>query len=375
MGRLISILNTVAASAADISTSGGYLTINESGSPITPALRYSYITKGMNKAILPSKQNVRTAKKVSFTAANDTDYKFVVTQTVGGVVTTKTARYTSDASGTNAEIGQGLADSFNNAVESTFGQAVQATAYYTASNAFLHVLSDATYGPIGVTAVENVTVATDQAATFAASTSMASSIGSNLYLPNVITSIAGTTTVTVTSTAHGLPSGAWVAITGITADAGTYTITSDLSNTDLPTATFRITSTGANTFTLDNATGAFGGGGATVTAATVTYVDQLSRGMLADVQTDVASVNSATVTGTASAASYAAINFNYAAEVPATNNLLDTSVSGNLLTLYVSEADSDVEAFLIGLSNVLNGAIVNSGTASTTANAELIAVA
>lgn len=367
MARLISILNTVAASAADISTSGGYLTVNESGSPITPSLRYNYISKGMSKSIRPSKANVRTAKKVSFTAANDTDYKFVVTQTVGGVLTTKQARYTSDASGTNGEIGQGLADSFNNAVESTFGQKVHATAYYTASNAYLHVISDASYGPINVTAIENVTVSTDQAATQAAGTTMAASIGSNLYFPNAISSVTGTTTVTVASTAHGLSSGAWVAVSNLTAG----TLTSNLLNTDLPANTFRITRVDADSFTLDDCTGA----SLNATTVTVTYIDQLSRGMLSDVQSDVAGLPSGSVTGTASAASYASIDINYSIDIPATQNGLVSSLSGNTLTLYVSEADSDYKAFLIGLGNVFNGAIVNSGTASTTANAELIATA
>ena len=102
------ILNTIASDGGDITLDKQLLTI-----ATLPGIEFDNINRAT--VLLNSLAEIRQVKRVTFTAANNTTYKFTIEQIVDGVLVSKPVQYTSDASGDNAEIREALRDSFNNA--------------------------------------------------------------------------------------------------------------------------------------------------------------------------------------------------------------------------------------------------------------------
>jgi hypothetical protein len=279
----LSVLNTIKASGADSSTIARKYNIT--GLP--QAIDFIGI-KNIYGGVQGSQFETATVKTVTFTAANSTNYMFTVNQLIPSLdplrPQTFTFNYTSPASGTtNATITTAITTAF--AKLSRFQLTASASSNVVT---FTSVLGVNSYN-FTITAGINVTVASGMAAATNAA-------GSGVtFLPNLITSIAGTTTVTVTSTAHALSSGMTVNITGYTGTINGGT-----------TWQGRISYASANSFTLD---GALGAGGLAVNTATVTLVAQASKGQFADVN-----ANPALNTGTAVAVAtnqYAMLQIDY----------------------------------------------------------------
>lgn len=222
------VLNSIAATAADFSLSAQNFSIT--GAPV---IRYGDITSAGN-GFLYSLAATRARKSMAFTAANNTTYSFRVKQTVSGVDKNSLITYTSDSSGTAAEI------------IAAFSAQLTALGFditVTGSSSPIILTGSSTNPLFTITDVANTATTAVMDKCFG--TGGAASVTSD-YLINTF-AIAGTTTVTITSTNHGLSTGMTVVWTQ---GNGTGTINSATSGT------FRVTVTGANTFTLDLATGA-----------------------------------------------------------------------------------------------------------------------
>jgi len=108
-----SVLNTIAALAADITLVGRKLNVaitSVTGTPTFPTLDYINIVDEKTQAAVTE---VLQTETITYVAANATKYRFSITQMVDGVLQSAIITYDSDASGTDAEIGQAIVDQVN----------------------------------------------------------------------------------------------------------------------------------------------------------------------------------------------------------------------------------------------------------------------
>lgn len=205
--------------------------------------------------ILKSLTEIVSIQTITYTPGNNTTYSFTISQDIynSGSPITKTISYTSDASGTDAEIATGLVTAVNNA-------GFQVVASGSASP--VTITGNAGYPAPKITAISNVTIASAQ-------TTYTPSGTANVAITSVIapggsaaTDIAGTSTVTVTTAAaHLLRPGDIVAIASVATMTLTYTDNVPFSATYGKTfsgaagGTFRVaTVPTSTTFTLDGVT-------------------------------------------------------------------------------------------------------------------------
>lgn len=218
--------------------------------PLIPRLKTSKIV--INKGKLET-ANVQT---LTFTAANSTVYSFKVSQMVDRALKVVSFYYTSDATATAAEIAAAIVNTFN-------AQNAQNGIYVTASGSGSPVTLTGQSGYPLFTVYDvssNITVA--------------SGMG-NINTALQAGSISNAAPRVVTAVAHGLLTGQTIVFTDV-AGAGAATVNN---------INWRITRTGADTFTLDGSTA---GGAVTVASATGTKVAQEAYGTPTLVDADFA---------------------------------------------------------------------------------------
>lgn len=326
------VLNTVAATAGDITLAARKLNVaitTSTGSGAFPTMDYRFIE---SIRIQPSLVETLKVSTITFTAASNTDYSFSVTQaqTATGSPVTVMARYTSDSSGTAAEIAAGLNANIN-ANSGALGVTI------SGASTTLTLTAVAGTPLYTVTAIENTTYALSMAGVSIASCT------------------AATPTVCTTGSAHGLVTG------------NTITITS-ADETKLVSGTYRVVYASATTFKLYNS---FGDGitATATTTATVVKVAQVAQGQGADLST-------AGVSGAASGTIYTAYTYSYA--VPGSAQMGNaTQTVQTPFTLYVAEGTTTT-APVTNFGNFdqrMREVAQNYNAAATTANPESLAVA
>ena len=345
-----SVLNTVGATAGDLSFLAGSLNVaitSSTGSGTFPTMKYAKINSfSIKPALLEKALTVR----VSYTAADNTEYSVVVRQTNSlGVMTQYLGKVNDSGVGaTNTTIGDALAASLT-------GQG-NFTATHSGANAYIDIVGATGYPLFTASAGENTTVANQMPA--GASVTIASN--------NTVTAANGGTVI-VTSAAHGLLVGN---IVTATATGGTAWVTGTYRVKTIPSAT---------SFTMADLVTGNGIAGTATDTGTVVMVASDSYGLgatlaaLATNGTGLYSALSAAVSGTL----YRAYTFTYDFDVPGAGG--DKSVrSGNTHILYVKESlasallpDTNFTNFDIALREHMNAFVL----AATTADPQAIAVA
>ncbi len=265
------ILNTIVADGGDMTLSKKELVI-----ATVPAMKFDLIRSSTE--LLPSLLETRQVYNVSYTAAANTNYKFVVSQIIDENQVSKTVEYESDATGADADIAAALVASFNGAKNGVKAVASGAATPITfTADAKYNTDNEIVGEPmISITNVSNMTIA-------AAQTNHTAALQGG--------SISNTTPRVVTAAAHGVVTGNRVTLAAIT------------GATDL-NATWRVTYLGATTYSLD---GSVAGSAATVTSATAIEVAQASRGYIGDLIAD--GMDSGDITANTA---YSMISFEYA---------------------------------------------------------------
>ncbi len=314
-----SVLNSIAATAADFSLSAQNFSIT--GAPV---IRYGDIASAGN-GFLFSLTATRARKSMTFTAANNTTYSFRIKQTVAGVDKSSLITYTSDSSGSAAEIIAAITAQL---------AALQFDITVTGSSSPIYLAASSTNPLFTITDVTNVVTA---AAMDTSTASVAS--GTGLYLTAVI-SIAGTTTVTITSTAHGLSVGQYVTVTILTGGGtldGAASVTARVGT--VPTA---------DTFTLINATtGANVVGSGTFTTYSAVVVAQAPRGTYAQLVADG-------ITGATAGNTYTSLGILWNNKVADALGV-DSQATSRLHTVYFNDTDADFQALVADITLKLKG--------------------
>lgn len=286
------ILNTVAATHGDLTLSAGTISLTGMAVPIN----FSGI-KNPTLGVLASLHETVQSYTLSWTLSNSTNYSFIVTQIVDGLLQTYTFNYTSQQTATNAQIAA--------AVTTTIGKLVNfhLTASYSSGTSLTitAVASSTTVTPaplFNLTAIEGFTVAGNMAGVAIASNTTAS--------PTVIT-----------STAHGLVTGDVI-------------IVASADETKIVSGTYRVKYASANTYTLSSLDGNTGLAGTSTTTATVTKVAQYARGSGQDL------VN-AGISGASASYNYGTLTLDY--KIAVTDNTGDISRStSNTLNYYIQQS-------------------------------------
>lgn len=346
-----SVLNTVAATAGDISFLARKLNVaitSSTGSGQFPTMNYLNITSFKVQAALLEKALTR---RFSYTAADNTAYSFVIVQDdVNGVQRQYTAKVADSGVGaTNATIGDALVLSLN-------GQGVNVTASHSGANAYVDVVGDAGYPLFTGLAGTNTTVA-DQMPVGASVT-----IASN----TTVTAANGGTVIT-TSAAHGLLVGD---IVTATATGGTAWVTGTYRIKTIPSTT---------SFTMADLVTGNGIAGTATDTGTVVAVASQAYGLGADLAALALADNpvydtlSAAVSGTL----YRAYIFTYDYSVPGAGGVASIQ-SGNTHILYVKESlasallpDTNFTNFDIAMREHMNAFVL----AATTADPQALGVA
>lgn len=213
-----SFLNTIAATAGDISIVARNFNVaitSSTGTGQFPTLNYPNI---ISASVSPSITETLLVTRVGWTAASSTVFGFTINQMVDGQPLSKPAFYTSDASGTDTEIGTALAAYFTNT-------ALKVAVTYTPGDAYVTVTALTGYPTFQVALGATGTM------TQSTSTTMAGvAIASCTSMATIASCTAANPTVITTSAAHGLSVGQQVVISA-TADGtklsnGTYKVAS-----------------------------------------------------------------------------------------------------------------------------------------------------
>lgn len=220
-----------------------------------PTVYYKTITG--KPRILKSLIETLSIQTITYTAASNTTYEFIINQDIlqNGSTSNYTISYTSDSTGSDAEIASALVTQIN----ALGGIKVAATG----SASPITLTAEAGYPLFTVSVISNVTVGSGMT-TYAPSGTAANAI-TTVIAPDgtAATAIAGTSTVTVTTlAAHGLIPGNVVTIASVATMTLTYTDNVPFSATYGKTftgaagGTFRVaTVPTSTTFTLDGVTG------------------------------------------------------------------------------------------------------------------------
>ncbi len=311
-----SVLNSIAATAADFSLSAQNFSIT--GAPV---IRYGDIASAGN-GFTYSLAATRARKSMAFTAANNTTYSFRIKQVVSGVEKNSLITYTSDSSGTAAEIIAAITAQLT---------ALQFDIVVTGSSSPIVLSATSTNPLFTITDISNV--ATTAAMDTAYGTGGAASTTA-VYLVNTF-AIAGTTTVTITSTAHGLSTG--MTINWVQGN-GTGTLNG------AATGTFRVTVTSSSAFTLDGVTGSSIVIG---TTDSITLVAQAPRGTYALLYAEG-------ITGVTSGNTYTSLSIQWDNKV-ADSIGVDSQRTSRLHTIYFNDTDADFVALAADIVLKLKG--------------------
>ncbi len=286
MQNSFSVLNTVAATAGDITDAGRKLNVaitTSTGTPAFPTMDYRYIE---SMTLIPAFLEQLQISWITFTAAANTDYSFTVTQatpialTATTVPTTLptfnasspvsvTSRYTSNAAGTDASIQAGLAAEIN------------------ANSAALGIVATTSTGKIILTAV---TGSPTFGVAAGLNTTLSAAALSNVLSTTVASNTTATPSVVTASGAHGLLTGNVVVF--VSAD-----------ETKLASGTYRVIYLSANTLSFQTLAGVAVAGTSTTTG-TWSKRPQASQGV-------GATIAAAGITGAATGYLYSQWVFNY----------------------------------------------------------------
>jgi len=247
-----------ATSNANTGVAGGSLTLTPTSGD-TAALALNPLPSILRQNIrrittTKSKTEIVQIGTISFTAANDTRYAFYIDQVINGVLNTQLVDYTSDSSGTAAEIASAISASVNAAT----------------SQGSLQITPSGSSSPVTLTALAGSPLFTIRAVTGVTYASAQTNIDTALQAG----SISNAAPRVVTAVAHGLLTGDTVTFAGVTGTGA-----ADVNGTK------RITKTGADTFTIDGTTAT---GTVAVTSATCTKVAQQSFGSPTQVEESLA---------------------------------------------------------------------------------------
>lgn len=301
-----SVLNTIAASSADITLVARKLNVaitSITGSGQFPTLDYPNI---ISATVSPSITETLHVTRVGFTFANNTVYSFTINQVVDGQVISKFVTYTSDATATNTEISTALAASFANTalkVTVTGGAVAYVTVTALAGYPTFQVVLGST-GTMTDTPQMAGVQATATTVTAAGVPSIITSVGHGLVNGNVID--------VVFTTPANFPSGKFV-VQWLSADTySLYTLSGNVQR--------GLTATAGVSTTLNKVASASVGNGTVLAAAGIA--------------------------GAAAGAGYAKYVFNY--NVPLSGAPGGSSVNtGNTTTLYVKQWATDTSAAYI----------------------------
>jgi hypothetical protein len=289
-----SVLNTVAATAGDISLLARKLNVaitSSTGAGTFPTMKYALIDSA---TVTTSRIETANNVKFSYTAADNTEYSFTVIQDVNGTPVPFLARVEDSGTGaTNTTIGDALVASLN-------GQGVNATAAHAGADAFVTVVGDAGFPLFTGLSGTNVT----------ATSNLLSAV-------TILSNTTATPTVFTASAAHGLVVGNVITIT-----------TSDV--TKFVAGTYRVRTVPlTTTFTLEQLTTRAPLAGTATATGTITLVAQQAQGQGADLA-------AAGVEGAIAGNQYSTYVFNYSFETPGSGGTSSTN-SGNQHILYVAE--------------------------------------
>lgn len=308
-------LNTIAASAGDITLQGGLLNVLG----WTEKVKYLNITSSMiNGGIKGFLFETLKVVSLAYTAAANTTYKFSVTQTINGESFTRVIPYISDSTGADATIASNIVSAFNK-----LGFQITASGSATPLT-FTAITGNATFSLVNV---QNTTPTVT--ATVASQTSTSIAAGSTVDLPYI-----------VTKAAHGLTNGMTIVMTGA--------LGTGLANVN---GIWRITYISSSTFSLD---GSRGTGSITNATGDFYTIAQDKFGYGADLIT-------AGVTGASSLTLYSLLNVVYGNDV--TNLATAARVqNGNSQKLWVSAATvaapntptTNFTAFVVRLLEIAN---------------------
>jgi hypothetical protein len=340
------IINSLAASAGDLVFSDKNLVIGPSANA-SPKINLS-----QNCKLTRIYSVVETPQVFAYTPgtlAANTDYGFTITQIIDGVVKNSVIRYTSGATA------PGSATVVCDALRTVLAKYVQNNRVEVVGSGSSTVVVTGASGfplfnmitPVGGTVAETFTTKAPNAT---AGTALSQS--------------SGVITVT-TVAAHNLTTGAIVSISTATG----FTFTRDGVATVAAIDKARIHVTGATTFTLIGVVGSGTNSGTIV----ITVQPSEASGSYAKVLAETAE-QGATL-APVSGRQYTKYIFEYANPVSSLNSIARNQTGTHILfvdDLFDSTSPTNFIAFNTGVANLVAGFTVNSGSASTTVNAELL---
>lgn len=332
MQNTYSVLNTVAATAGDISLSARILNVaitSTTGTPGFPSgLKYPNID---SIQVIPSLVETVMVKTVTYTAAANTTYSLTITQSINGVSYSFPIIYNSDAGGVDATIATALKTAIN-------------------ANSSIHgVVASGTVSPLTLTAQTGTPLFT---ATNVSNTTIAASMAG----VSIASCTAATPTVCTCGAVHGLLTG------------NTITITS-ADDAKLASGTYRVGVLSTTTFHLWNSYGDAIAASATTTA-TVVKVAQVAQGQGATLAANG-------ITGATSGTDYTqyVYGYNISGGVQMGTAVLN---GGNTHILYVNEgvtATVDKGTNFSNFDQRMREVASNFVAANTTADPQSLAVA
>jgi len=307
------VLDSVASSAGDVTVSGGKVSIEG-----CPSFEHGKVVNYTLQKSITEQVERKSAKFTS--AANSTRYQCAITQLIDGKTEQFLVDYTSDASATDAEVENALVAQVQAMID---GGALKATVA-AASNGIL-VTGIANYPTLNIVGAENLTVASEQS--YADNATQSGS-----FFAAVVSALAGTTTVTVTSNGHSLTEGMKVKVSGyggtMDGQAGSVGVTA------------RVTTVAANTFVLDGVVGA----SLTLSSTRVEVVATEAFGSGVDLAAQQ-------VPGITSGNTYTRFTVDYRSfEGKGTPN-----EANRTLELYINEGDADADDLIDRLVEIENG--------------------
>jgi len=342
------LANTSASNNAFVASSGNVLFKDASGT--YTSRRY----RGLNDiSIETSQKEYAQSTKVAFTATANMEYAFFITQDIDNAASgsgqgSERVSYIKETLPTDAEVEAGL----KNAIDA-FARAHKLEVTVVASGSgYITITGKAGYPLFNVVGGLNVTITAAQPVIAPHATAA--------------TSIAGTTTVTVTTLAvHGLSVGSKVSISDIATMTVTYNGVAGLSAvTGVRVATVPT----SVTFTLEGvvATGTNSG------TIVITTVAQEDRGQGADLLLlNIVDTFYPTVAGSAfvSASSYTKVSFAGSAARSVSGVDGSLGYQDGQIDVYVQESATNYAALITRATEVLNGYVYG----NTTADPQLIA--
>lgn len=333
------ILNTLAASAGDVVVNDKNLVVGPS-SNASPKINLSHDCKLTRQ--YPVNETAAVYTYTPGTPAANTTYGFTLFQNVDGVMRKVVVEYTS---GTSAPASAtAICDLLRSAL----------TKYVNVGKIKVSGGGSSTVVVTGATGYPLFEMSAVQSGTSAQT------------LPSAVTGTAISTAGVVSATAHGFSSGDLVSITGAT--AGVFVRNGVTTNGSISNVPIYVSATG--TFVLLGVTVT-----TAATAASIVKQPANSAGQYANVIAETADQGTTVVP--VSGRKYAKYTFEYGNQVSSLNSMSRFQEGTHILFVdtYHDSLTSGTafQLFDIGLTNVINGATVNSGTVSTTVNIELLA--